>query len=189
MKSKTTHRRRGAFSLVELLIVITIIGTIASIAVPAMSGIYSKSDAAKVKRNAQEIASTFASAKAAGNAASFADKAAAIAAVTEAPGLQGRGTFASSSFVSPMSGGEAQAAEIFLRYDAAAGMLEYLPDGVPLSQYSSFAQWDAARNAAMNQFFQQNPAASEQLISEFYQGWMAANPPPSNGPPSQAGVL
>ena len=189
MKSKTNHHRPRAFSLVELLIVIAVIGVIASIAIPAMSGLYGKSDAAKVKRNAQEIASTFASAKAAGNALVFVNKADAIASVTEAPGLNGKGVFATSSFSSPMSGSDALAAELYLRYDSAAGVLEYIPDGVPMSQYTSFEQWDAARNAAMSQFFQQNPGASEQLISEFYQGWMAANPPPSNGPPSQGAVL
>lgn len=184
MKSKTRHHRLRAFSLVELLIVIAVIGVIASIAIPAMSGLYGKSDAAKIKRNAQEIASTFASAKAAGNSSSFANKAEAIASVTEAPGLTGKGVFATSNFSSPMSGGDAEAAEMYLRYDAAAGVLEYIPDGVT-SQYSTMDQWYAAMNSAMNGFMQQNPGAPPGVISSFQQSWVAANPPPSNEPPPQ----
>ena len=68
--------------------VIAVIGIIAAIAIPAMAGIFGTAETNKTKRNAQNIANTFAGAKAVGNTTTFADKAAAVTAITQ-NGLSG----------------------------------------------------------------------------------------------------
>jgi len=54
------------FSLVEMLVVIAVIGIIAAIAIPAISNVTSSAGTATAKRNAQNIASVYASGNAAG---------------------------------------------------------------------------------------------------------------------------
>lgn len=55
-----------AFSLVEMLVVIAVIGIIAAIAVPNIGRINESAKDATARRNAQNVASVFASANAAG---------------------------------------------------------------------------------------------------------------------------
>ena len=110
MKNLIKTNAKKGFSLVELLVVIAVIGVIAAIAIPAMSGIFGKSDAAKGKRNAQNIVSTFNAARAAGNLSAPTNVAAAITSITSAPGLSGGGAFLGSSFYVPMSATEITAA-------------------------------------------------------------------------------
>src|SRR5437868_2465010 len=105
MKSDTR-----AFTLIELLTVIAVIGVIAAVAIPSLSGVFGQADAAKTERNAQYLVSTFNAARAAGNSTTFADAAEAIAAVTTAPGLSGRGDYATSKFYVPMEPAEVTAA-------------------------------------------------------------------------------
>lgn len=57
---------KHAFSLVELLVVIAVIGAIAAIAIPALTGVLGRGEDAKTTRNAQQVVSTYAMAKAAG---------------------------------------------------------------------------------------------------------------------------
>lgn len=113
----------------ELLVVIAVIGVIAAIAIPAMSGIFGRSEATKVKRNAQQIASIYGGAKSAGNVAAFADKTAAVTAVTQNTGMSGGGVFTGSKFLAPMSTTEATAAEAFLAYEPTTAMLTFMADG------------------------------------------------------------
>lgn len=54
------------FSLVEMLVVIAVIGIIAAIAIPSIGSITSSASTATAKRNAQNIASVYATGKAAG---------------------------------------------------------------------------------------------------------------------------
>ncbi len=65
MKSPNSHKQ-AAFSLVEMLSVIAVIGIISAIAVPGVSRINDSAREATAKRNAQNIASIYASAQAAG---------------------------------------------------------------------------------------------------------------------------
>jgi prepilin-type N-terminal cleavage/methylation domain-containing protein len=110
MKNLKTNMKKG-FSLVELLVVIAVIGVIAAIAIPAMSGIFGRADSAKTARNAQNIVSTFNAARAAGNTTSFADRDAAISALTSGTGITGSGTFNTSKFFVSMSTDEITAAK------------------------------------------------------------------------------
>lgn len=62
LKSKVAH----GFSLVELLVVIAVIGVIAAIAIPNIGNITGTAKASSDKRNAQNIASVYSAAVAAG---------------------------------------------------------------------------------------------------------------------------
>lgn len=68
MKSMNGNLRPpvSAFSLVELLVVIAVIAIIAAIAIPNIAGITGAATDAKIRRNAQTIASTYNAAIAAG---------------------------------------------------------------------------------------------------------------------------
>jgi len=70
------------FSLVELLVVIAVIAIIAAIAIPNIAGITSAAGTAKSQRNAQNLASTWNAAIAAGYTNSTTTVDAAITAIT-----------------------------------------------------------------------------------------------------------
>ena len=66
MLRKCHTARSGAFSLVELLVVIAVIGFLAAIAVATISSIRESAESTKTQRNAQTIASLYSSAVGAG---------------------------------------------------------------------------------------------------------------------------
>ena len=66
MKIRAQKAANTGFSLVEMLVVIAVIGIIAAIAVPNIGRINDSAKDATYRRNAQNIASVFASAQAAG---------------------------------------------------------------------------------------------------------------------------
>ena len=66
MKIPTNRKAKAGFSLVEMLVVIAVIGIIAAIAVPNIGRINDSAKDATYRRNAQNLASVFASAQAAG---------------------------------------------------------------------------------------------------------------------------
>jgi len=66
MKPHTRNARSAGFSLVEMLVVIAVIGIIAAIAVPNIGRINDSAKDATYRRNAQNLASVFATAQAAG---------------------------------------------------------------------------------------------------------------------------
>ena len=63
---KFSFKNRQAFSLVEVLVVISVIGIIASLALPNLSDITNRAYFSKNERNAQTVASLIASARSAG---------------------------------------------------------------------------------------------------------------------------
>ncbi|MAS93025.1 MAG: hypothetical protein CMO55_07485 [Verrucomicrobiales bacterium] len=67
MNNLVKKKAKGGFSLVEMLVVIAVIGIIAAIAVPNISKINDSAKDAAARRNAQNIASVYASANAAGH--------------------------------------------------------------------------------------------------------------------------
>lgn len=66
MKISAKKAAKAGFSLVEMLVVIAVIGIIAAIAVPNIGRINDSAKDATYRRNAQNLASVFASAQAAG---------------------------------------------------------------------------------------------------------------------------
>lgn len=62
----SVSRKESAFSLVELLVVIAVIGVMAAIGITALGGIYRNAQTKKDQRNAQTIVSVAMSAHAAG---------------------------------------------------------------------------------------------------------------------------
>lgn len=67
MKSTTlVNNRKGAFSLVEMLVVIAVIGILAAIAVPNIGKINDAAEESKNRRNAQQLSSVCNAAQAAG---------------------------------------------------------------------------------------------------------------------------
>jgi type IV pilus assembly protein PilA len=130
MKVQLKKVKAAGFSLVELLVVIAVIGIMAAIAIPMISNINQNATDAKNKRNAQQIASTYGAAAAAGAPALFSgdpptpvELEAAITALTA--GTPGAGQFQSTTFRVNLEGDE---------LDAAVALLE-LEDGVMTTTY------------------------------------------------------
>jgi type IV pilus assembly protein PilA len=112
MKNLKLSNKKG-FSLVELLVVIAVIGVIAAIAIPAMTDVFGNSRTAKAKRNAQNLASAYSAAVAAG-AVTTAVTTEALAVDAIVAGLNGSGAFASSNFKVVLDNDEQTAAEDYL---------------------------------------------------------------------------
>ncbi len=124
-------KNTSGFSLVEMLVVIAVIGIIAAIAVPNIGRINDAAEEAKSKRNAQNLASVYASAQAAGldflvsgNEGNTIAKVVTGATVSAA-GSPFNGTFFGVPNLSSLEQGRAGT---FLDL-TADGMLVYLPGG------------------------------------------------------------
>ena len=83
MKTKHVDHQQSGFSLIELLVVILIIGLIASIVVPNLGFIAGEADKVKDKRNAQTIMLAYTTGVAAGVVWPEGDVATQVAAVLE----------------------------------------------------------------------------------------------------------
>lgn len=118
MKTTIKKNVKAGFSLVEMLVVIAVIGIIAAIAVPTIGSITSQANTNKAKRNAQNLASVYSSAIAAG--ASFSTQADAGAIVDSLVlGVSGADSFATTKFQVPnMSEDEKNNAEVYLEFVA-----------------------------------------------------------------------
>ena len=101
MKTTLKKNVKAGFSLVEMLVVIAVIGIIAAIAVPTIGSITSQANTNKAKRNAQNLASVYSSAIAAG-ATNFTGDATAGAIVDKlVAGVTGQDSFETTNFQVP----------------------------------------------------------------------------------------
>ena len=98
-----------AFSLVEILVVIAVVGVLAAIAINTLTGIAEKSRRTITNQNAATIANLFVGARAAGDTFAGYDKNKVIDALTTAPGLRGHGKMDGITFYVSMSPAEVAA--------------------------------------------------------------------------------
>lgn len=97
-KHLVRNPRFKGFSLVELLIVITVLGVITAIAIPAISGVYQNSIDATVHQNVQNLATLFNGSRGAGAVYASYDKNSIIDELTSATGVRGSGSMSSVVF-------------------------------------------------------------------------------------------
>jgi len=136
MKITKKNPLAAGFSLVEMLVVIAVIGIIAAIAIPNIGKINDSAKDARKRRNAQSIASVFASAQAAGLDFSTTPTAAATEAAVIANVITGStisdatspfngATFSVKGVVSATAQSETDGAAKYLAWDATNGVLTY----------------------------------------------------------------
>lgn len=128
MKLNLAQNARKAFSLVEMLVVIAVIGIIAAIAVPNIGRINDSAKEATARRNAQNVASVFASAQAAGLnfAAASTTPSDIVAAIVLGAKVTEKGPFENTWFGVPgLTSADQTAALTYLSYDANSAQLLY----------------------------------------------------------------
>jgi type IV pilus assembly protein PilA len=131
MKLRPIKSIRKGFSLVEMLVVIAVIGIIAAIAVPNIGRINESAKEATNRRNAQNIASVFASAQAAGLnfAGTATDKAVIAAAVVTGAKVTEKGPFENTWFGVPgLASPDVTSALTYLEWDTDSNQLLYRGD-------------------------------------------------------------
>ena len=120
--------KKAGFSLVELLVVIAVIGIIAAIAVPQISKINDSASQATAQRNAQNVASVYAAALAAGHdfAGGGSDISDTIDAVVVGTTITADGAFNGSYFGVPnLSTADKTSAGSYVDFDALSGLMTY----------------------------------------------------------------
>ena len=126
MKVTNKNNVRSGFSLVEMLVVIAVIGIIAAIAVPNIGKINDAAKDAKKRRNAQNIASVYAAAQAAGLDFYNADVDTCIGAVVTGGTVTDEGPFKDTFFGVPnLSAAEQGGAKEYLSLDTTNKLLKY----------------------------------------------------------------
>jgi type IV pilus assembly protein PilA len=114
---------KAGFSLVEMLVVIAVIGIMAAIAIPTISSMTAKAKENKSKRNAQNLASVWSAAIAAGYSPLAAETTATAMVEKLGNGIAAADNDIGSTFKVSMSGTEQTAAVAYLGVDGT--LLKY----------------------------------------------------------------
>lgn len=128
MKPNPSESVKKAVSLVEMLVVIAVTGIIAAIAVPDIGRINDSAKEATARRNAQNVASVFASAQAAGLnfAQASTTPADIVTAVVTGAKVTEKGPFENTWFGVPgLTADDQTAALTYLTYDTNSAQLLY----------------------------------------------------------------
>jgi len=125
MKVQLKKVKAAGFSLVELLVVIAVIGIMAAIAIPMISNINANATTAKNKRNAQQLASTYGAATAAGATVTGATPLAIAATLKSGVSGPSGSQFQNTKFQVSLGAAEITAAAPYLTFDAATNVLTY----------------------------------------------------------------
>ena len=127
LKTVLPKARETAFSLIELLVVIGVIGLVAAIAIPVTGRINDAAKDTKNRRNAQQLASVFAAAQAAGlNFYVVGDETATIKAIVKGGAVTKEGPFKDTFFGIPSLNDEDQvSAASYLEMNDGNSMLVF----------------------------------------------------------------
>lgn len=140
MKTRNTDNKKGrGFSLVEMLVVISVIGIIAAIAVPTIGNITGNADEAAAKRNAQTAASLYAGAIASGAEFDGEDKSAILTELAQ--GKAGVDVGGSKFKMAELSANEKEQALGYLSYNDETKTLSYVPGGGQASVAAAATPW------------------------------------------------
>lgn len=122
MKTISPSKKTSGFGLNEVLVVIAIIGIIASMAIPAFAGLLDRGQDAKDLRNAHSLVTTFSAARSAGAKFTTLNKQAVCEALTgnaNAQPVRGCGMFSTANFQVAMSPVELDRALAYLQESGA----------------------------------------------------------------------